>query len=796
MRKIIFALILVCFCLPLMGTTVALGSSHQEIYWTGQTIEVSQNVDADEVYGIYNGSGDELIQEVVSNDSGTVKIDTEEYGEGEYELYEQESGNLILSYQILDQDFDVDSNRTEAIDETVKYTLESKRGKFDVEVSSGSIDDDKLEQGLQVDDSRLQETDEGYTIEDATQGEEILLDTTPIDEGDYEIKWNVTDTVDETNVTLFTQELPPKDVDFTSDEYVTTLNDKVEISVELEFTDEVEVQIGRNIYTHNVTLEDDDNDGEVSFTFDTSIAGEGKKPVEALEDTEILEQSDDTDLDVDSLAPISYTMEATVGQEEETSRFSVLSVTEPGVQDIVTHVYPGDGAPRDLEDLKSDVIEADTVSTRDYVAYRVDVTSIYQYLDRPIEGSDIEEGGTLDQQFGARMIIEETNPGLNQPIREFDLSDATSVFADEDEQELWVVVRGEDLPGAEGGSETEIETLNGYNATFEIDSDENDIFDEDIGVSTNVSIENSVVVPQNDRTNQLGNDPYIIDFDDPEITVETSLAEERELSVIADDAATDFLVFDTRQIEDGEATFDVYSDELEPDTEFELEIPTVQQRYDFVVGSDNVIENYNIPDEVVPGDEFQVDATVREEFSGQDIEVDVDVQDAEELEDDTYRYSDNLAPGNQFDATITMTTDDQRYYQQVEETITLVQGEDADNTDDEQDEQDEQNYNIDKPDPQVSLQTQGSILEGDSATFEATLPDVQSVFVDYQWQVDGDDQSDTDQSTFETQFDSPGTFNVGVNTTTVEGRSTISSIDVRVYESNKHTRSMYDYFTS
>lgn len=792
-----FTFVLICFCLSITGTTVALGNSTQDIYWTGQTIEVSQNVDADEVYGIYNGSGEELIQEVVSNDSGTVKIDTEEYGEGEYELYEQQSGDLILSYQILDQDFGVDSNRTEAIDETVEYTLDSKRGKFDVEVSSGSIDDDQLEQGLQVDDSRLEQTDEGYTIDNATQEEEILLDTTPIDEGDYEIKWNVTDTVDETNVTLFTQELPPRDVEFTSDEYVTTLNDKVEISVELEFTDEVEIQIGRNVYTHNVTLKDDDNDGEVSFTFDTSIAGEGKKPVEALEDTEIVEQSDDTELDVDSLAPISYTMEATVGQEDEKSRFSVLSVTEPGVQDIVTHVYPGDGAPRDLEDLKSDVTESDTVSTRDYVAYRVDVTSIYQYLDRPIEGTDIEEGGTLDQQFGAKMTIEETNPELNQPIENFDLSDATSVFADEDEQELWIVVRGEDLPNTEADSETEIETLNAYNATFEIDSDENDIFDEDISVSTNVSIENTAVVPQNEKIDQLGTEPYILDFEDPEITVETSLAEERELSVIADETAEDFLVFDTRQIEDGEATFDINSDELEPDTEFELEIPAVQQGYDFVVGSNDVIEGYNIPEEVVPGNEFQVNATIKEEFSDQDIEVDVDLQDAENLEDDTYRYSSNLAPGNQFDATITMSTDDQRYYQQVEETIGLVQGEDTDNTDDnEQDEQDEQNYNIAKPDPQVSLQTQGSILEGDSATFEATLSEVQSVFIEYKWQIDGESRSDTDESTFETQFDSPGTFDVGVNTTTVEGRSTISSIEVKVYESNEHTRSMYNYLTS
>lgn len=793
MRKIIFAILIVGLTMSAIGITSVSGDTPQEIYWTGQTIEISDNVSSNNVYGIYNATGDDndLVQQVVSNNSGGLEIDTENYQENNFEIYEQESGKLILEYEQQNQDFSVDTNVTEAIDENVNYTLNSKRGKFDVEVSSESMDDQQLSDALQVADSRIDDTEEGFIINDANQGEEIILDTTPIEEGNYELKWNVTDTVDEFNVSLFTQDIPPTSVNFNSSTYSTTLNEKVGVSMELEYRNEVNVTIGRDVYSHNVILRDDDNDDEVSFTFDTSKAGNGSKPVDSLDGTEITEQKRDENLSVDSLASISYTIEATVG-DDDSSSYAVLNVVPPNLNGIETYVYPGDGAPRDIEDLRSDAMLSDTVSMRDYIAFRVDVTSIYTYLDKPVNGSNIKEGGKLDQNFGARMTLEELNPSPNQDPDKYNLSNAPSVYIDETEQELWVAVSAGDLVNYDDEDKTEIETIDAYNATFEINSSENDVFDDDQEVNATVSIQNAVAVPQNDRTEELGSESYILDMDEPQVVLETSLAEGRSITILADEFGEEFLVFDTQQVEDGTVTFDAESNSLDNDTEFTLDIPTTGHSYEFVTGSNNVAEEYNIPSQVMPGEEFEANATIRDEIPDDDIDTEWDISNAEVLGENTYRYSESFAPGNVFDANLTLSSDDQRYFEQINEEITLVSNNSVENGN----QDGETDYDLPDINASVSKDSSDPILEGDMANFESNVTEPRTVFVDYTWTVDGEEQIDTNQPEFSYQFDTPGSVEVGVDVTTVEGKTTTKKIDVRVYESNQQVRSMYEYLTN
>lgn len=788
MKRAVSTLVLAIVISSLFGFVV-IADDPDPTHWTGQVLEFDENIDSEEVYGVYNESGDNLIQERISDEDGKLTIDTERYGTGSFEIIHHVSGDTIAEYDVKDQDFSVNADKTEAVDEEVTYNFTSKRAIFDVEISAEDMKDEQLEEAIQVDEDRVENTTEGFTIEETTAGEEVVLNTTPIDEGEYELKWNVTDTIDEDTIPLFTEEMPPGVATFTEDVFVTTQSEKAEISLDLEYTEEVDVQIGRDIYTHNVTLADDNNDGNVSFTFDTSIAGNGTQPVEALDGTDVIEQGYDTDLAVDTLAPISYTMEAIV--DDELSSLSVLSVTQAQANSLETFAYPGISPPSDLEELRNKSIESDAVATEDFVAFKVDVSSIYGFLDEPIEGEDIVEGSHLYEEFGAKMTIKESSAPVNLFPREFNMTEASAIFAEEEQQELWVVVKGQDLPGLDSGSQHEIETLNGYTATFEIDSEENDIFEDDVELSSNVSIENTVATPMHDQTDVLGTGDYIVDYDDPTISLETSLMDGREVTVIADTFAQEFLVFDSQEVEDGMVEFNVDHEDLESDMEFVLEVPTTRHNYDFVVGAENVIDEYHIPEEVTPGEEFDVNASVREELPEEEINAEWDISNADNTEDNTYQYSENLATGNEFNATLTMSSDDNRYYEEVGQTITLVDhnGTNGDNGDNDE-------GTLETPEPTVSLQTTGAILQGESATFETSLQELESVFVSYLWQVDESELPDSDSSTLTTTFDNPGIYNVGVDVTNVEGASGFDSIDITVYRANSHSRAMFDYFTT
>ncbi|WP_256411348.1 BGTF surface domain-containing protein [Halorubrum rubrum] len=290
--------------------------------------------------------------------------------------------------------------------------------------------------------------------------------------------------------------------DFSQGVYTQAAGDIANMTLELEDTDDAYVQIGdeESGFIDVLYVEDDDDDGEVTFQVNTRTLGTSADyddvydseediveseihsdgglgddaPVYQDEDENLLgdegnfndylneldlidDEEDGTDQLVRPLQPTNYEVAANgndvfiVNDDEESELdnevdLATLELTEPGVGDIQTWTAPSGNADDDteLQDVLDTVNETDEIAEDDRLVIQAEANGIYGHMVQ------IEDFDALDDGFSAGTLDEidtRTGEGVNIEIEADDATgnqDATSLnLADASENDILVLVDNE-----------------------------------------------------------------------------------------------------------------------------------------------------------------------------------------------------------------------------------------------------------------------------------------------------------------------------------------------------------------
>ncbi|OYR38289.1 hypothetical protein DJ75_17795, partial [Halorubrum sp. Eb13] len=254
-----------------------------DLLWQGQTVGVT-GLDADADVSLRESrDGDtDFVEELRTDGSGTVVFDTEDLDAGDYYLDGtgadmSPSETFEVAVQDLDTAFDEQSVQS---DDDAELEIESNRGSYDVNVSAdGDLDDDELEQLFEgeFDVSNVDDDDE-ITLEGVTDGtfDAEFSDVDDLSTGEYEFSFDVTDTSAADTASISVTEAGEGDLSLADGTTTVAQGDVAEVTVELDDTDSGSVVIGdfeENNYQANISVEDGNDDGEVTVLFNTYAAG-------------------------------------------------------------------------------------------------------------------------------------------------------------------------------------------------------------------------------------------------------------------------------------------------------------------------------------------------------------------------------------------------------------------------------------------------------------------------------------------------------------------------------------------
>lgn len=693
----------------------------RDVYWNGQDVVLEDQIEDDTVYSIYNESGENFIRQVKSDENGVLTVETEDYGEGKFDIVEPTGGVTVYKYTNVGQNFGVEAGQTVAIDEVVEYEILSGRAVFNMNITSSNMDTDQLIDGLEIDSSKIAEIEDGVTVSDVESGETIKFDTSEIDSNDYSIEWNVTDAIGTDETRLVTGAEFTGSARFDGNLFAVNQGDPAEVYLNLVDTDRVTIELGRNIYTHEFELRDADGDGRVGFKFDTLEAGNAVEPVDGLNGTRVIGQDDDENLDVDVLAPITYTMVAKTGEETEDT--AILDIQNPVFNGIKTYELSSGVDPTVRSQVTENVNEADSIADKEYVVVDVGVSSVYSLLPENVDGVDLSDSGVLSNSFGWSLVIEESDPGINSPSEEYDLEDAESAFAIQDENRILVVIDADELPNIdkEDGDRYSSDVLNSYEVQLEVDSEDNRVFEDDIKANRDFTVENTVLEPSN---RELDIDPFedrthVLNIEDPEIQMEGNLAEGREVAVIADTIETELLIFERGNITDGEVSFPVNKSQIELGDEFRIEVPSTGYNYDFIVGSSDIIEDVTAPSEVKEGDDVSMSVELKDTASEANIETEWQVND-QSFFGRTLNYSYQGDGNEPLTVDVEASSSDEQFLDTEKVNVETIPAEDP------------------VPEPTIQSNLSPLLFEGQTVNFTSSVSnvtDTESENVEYEWRL-------------------------------------------------------------
>lgn len=806
----IFLVLISIFVAPLLVSGVS--GAQQDIYWEGQEVELNSNIDPDTVYLIYTDEQEEFVTQLGSDSSGTLEIDTGEYGTGDFQVI-PEVGSKVRDYTVASQSLDVEVNDSTAFEEDdIEFDINSKRLKFDVYLNATDVDNDTIVNALDIPSSRLEVTDKnGVLIEDVdiTKGndDKIEMSTSGLPNDNINFVWNVTDTIDNSTVSVITVESELANVEFTNGPYSSNIANPVQVNISVEDTRETTVQIGTQAYKHNVSLRDDDEDGEVSFIFDSFVAGnEGEKPVSTNDSgTEILSQDDDQGTPGELLDATSYTMEASVNGEVTAVDVIQLNEFNQGGVDVMS-------MSSEKRVNYTNVVNAsdnNEVSEGDYAIFEVKVSSIYSFVNNSTEPRQLEPGSDLDDKFGLSLVIKESEPSINDDAEELELFNAEDLYTNKRENSLYLVVEADELPKDFNNDEDEIDVVNEFEAEFTIDESSpivEDVLDDDedeIVVESNeeLTVLEESVIP---ATRQIDDDDFVFDKEEKEIEVKTPIGDGREVTVVVEEIDSGVANLGTKEVSNGTITFETEEiAELPVGEEFQLRVVTTNETYDMVVGVNNLIEEFNIPRKADTFEQFEVSVDLVDKFEG-DFDIETEFQGPISVERElilegivlTDNTSATVIGDSRFrDGTVDTDENGSAYISYEEEgeyELTAV----AESTSELLRDTDERTISIEEniPEPNVSLDApSGTLFTSENLTFTSQETSVENTDVTYDWSVNGDSVGDGNELSYE--FESSGSYDVGLTATNEESESDVAETSVTVYSGNQFTKSIFQYFT-
>ncbi|MFD1684084.1 BGTF surface domain-containing protein [Halobellus litoreus] len=375
-----------------------------------------------------------------------------------------------VTSQDLSVDFDEDSVNNGATDSANEVDLNTNRGSSDVEVSADGLEQADLlsifsasafnAQPLPSYDDDSESTIVLDGVGDVTED----ADFEGIDEGEYEFEFEVSDTTASDSGTV---EVTESDVDasFSQGTYSQAAGDVVNMTIELEDTDNAWVQVGDEDsgFVDVLYVEDDDDDDEVSFEINTRTLGTSLGPEVVYNSEDDIVQSEmhgeigpdnepkyenadgntlseadgdhdfsgylealdliDTDQDktnqlIRPLQPTTYEVAVggdnvfVVNDDDESElndelELATLDLTEPGVDNVQTWTAPSDSADADeeLQEVLDIVSQQSDIAEDDRLVIQAEASGIYGHMVA------IDEAGfdALEDGFDANTLYELDN---------------------------------------------------------------------------------------------------------------------------------------------------------------------------------------------------------------------------------------------------------------------------------------------------------------------------------------------------------------------------------------------------
>ncbi|MFO7925244.1 BGTF surface domain-containing protein [Natronomonas sp.] len=564
-----------------------------ELVWQGQTVAVNDlEINTDVILREDQGDdGTRTVEELSTDDSGVVEIDTADLESGDYFLdgagAGMEAGNSFeIASQSLSTDFDEDSVQS---DEVADLEFNSNRGTYTLNVSAdGDLDDGELEQLF---------ADAGYTVTDVeADNDQVQIEKVndgtvdanfsnvdDLDTGEYEFTFESVDTNAEDTASINVTEAADGDLQLNESSTSVAQGDIAEITVNLDETDEGTVVIGvadEDNYQANISVVDDDEDGEVVVQFNTFTAGNNSSDANIVsaegDDEATLENKEDgiqnltnqldtgdydisvspVNTDGESDASAALDEESDIGsliiEERSTDSMQLWRTTEDVAGDVVD-VQDDDGDEEAVSAIAGGV-EAGAVTQTDVVALGdSDDVLVHQITASGLEGAlanvsddnadalvELADAGAVDLTFT------EQNPGANQDPDEYTLgsdsgeigADDINVVYDEANDDYYVLANAGDI-GGEDGDEYEVEfTVQDPRLTAaDDDEDDSDTLEENYeSVNSTFDFEDAEI--------EFDSDPVEVEnAEEQNITGTTNVApgSEVDVRVRSDEAQANFI---------------------------------------------------------------------------------------------------------------------------------------------------------------------------------------------------------------------------------------------------------------
>ena len=559
-------------------------------YWVGQTLEYeSTTISGDSDLSITSAevvtddTDDSTFVTELNANNGNISIDTSNFESDAYLLeydYEKSSddstGSESVAFEVSEQTLDVEPADVRVDndgDSETTFEFDSNRNSFEVNVSTDGLTDEELASVFSTGTSySTSDVEDGNLTVDAT--DDVDVDFQDIDADSYDFSFEVVDT--DASATTSVTVADPGDavVEFAEPVNSFSEGDSTELTVNFNDTDSADVVIGDEEevgYELNFTVEDTEENGEVTVVFDSYVAGESDDVVKVHEDSEgDVTVNNRTTLTDRKLAPSEYDMSAFVtstGDETDVGTLNIVERTSTGVSTVVA---PGGETINDYEDIEN-ATESTTVASGDYVAYKVEMTGVYGFLEDGADLSEAEdESADAEDTPGFYMTIEKDAPNANGEV---DLSDA-DVYTNEDDGVFYVV--------------------------FDVDNSDFDV-DSDYESELVISEDNPYVEEEEDEeshTNTLSTEERDTEFvgynaddvlefeegDELEVTAETNVAEGTE-STLTVRMTGDNPTIETYDVvaEDGEFTTTADIEGLSVGTEFTVQLSGETDREDAVI---------------------------------------------------------------------------------------------------------------------------------------------------------------------------------------------------------------------
>ncbi|WP_255246108.1 BGTF surface domain-containing protein [Halolamina sp. CBA1230] len=386
----------------------------------------------------------------INQTTGVVNVDTSDLSTGSYYITNDGTDQADLIFEVIEMDFGAEftdstvGNLGAESNTTVEFTSDNRGGEaFSVYVTSDEFDDEELEDIFPSASDIDPAEEDGVEITGVNAGEEFDVTFAGYEAGNYSFDFTVADTSATAEDSIEVTETGEGAATFTNTSVTEEQGDIVEQTVELQGASNtasvVIGDLGDTGYQGNFTLLDDDDDGEVTFYFNTYTAGTApdNEVVTLGEDTEFAEDGefeepqglndllDTGDYDMYAMAGDqsndysevlnSYDSVATIYlQERSTNSMTLWTASEETTLDSV------DAISSAVED--DALTESQEIAMEDLMVHEVDATGLSGAFG-------VEESGVVTESFldgldtGAyNLTMEQENPAPNREAKTLNTS--------------------------------------------------------------------------------------------------------------------------------------------------------------------------------------------------------------------------------------------------------------------------------------------------------------------------------------------------------------------------------------